>query len=158
MSSLTAPVVTAQMLIRKPVGDVFEAFVNPEITTKFWFTKSSGRLEPGKVVRWEWELFGVGTDVQVKAVEHNSRILIEWDDPPCPVEWLFEPRGEAATLVTISNSGFQGSADEIVAQAIDSKGGFTIVLAGLKAWLEHGIALNLIADQCPDAIRPGQQG
>ncbi len=37
-----APVAKAELLIRKPVGEVFEAFVNPEITTKFWFTKSSG--------------------------------------------------------------------------------------------------------------------
>jgi uncharacterized protein YndB with AHSA1/START domain len=44
------------MLIRKPVAEVFEAFVNPDITTKFWFTKSSGRLEAGKQVQWEWEM------------------------------------------------------------------------------------------------------
>ncbi len=30
------------MLIRKPVAEVFEAFVNPDITSKFWFTKGSG--------------------------------------------------------------------------------------------------------------------
>ena len=30
-------------------------------------------------------------------------------------------------------------------------GGYTIVLCGLKAWLEHGIALNLVADKAPDA-------
>ena len=33
------------MLIRKPVAEVFEAFVDPDITAKFWFTKGSGRLE-----------------------------------------------------------------------------------------------------------------
>lgn len=33
------------MLIRRPVMDVFEAFIDPDITTTFWFTKSSGRLE-----------------------------------------------------------------------------------------------------------------
>jgi hypothetical protein len=38
----------AEMLIRKPAAEVFEAFVNPAITSRFWFTKSSGRLEPGK--------------------------------------------------------------------------------------------------------------
>jgi uncharacterized protein YndB with AHSA1/START domain len=27
---------------------VFEAFVDPAITSKFWFTKGSGRLETGK--------------------------------------------------------------------------------------------------------------
>ena len=38
----------AEMLIRKPVKDVFEAIINPEITTKFSFTKSSGRLDENK--------------------------------------------------------------------------------------------------------------
>jgi len=32
----------AEMLIRKPVAEVFEAFINPEITSKFWFTRGSG--------------------------------------------------------------------------------------------------------------------
>jgi uncharacterized protein YndB with AHSA1/START domain len=41
------PVAKAEMLIRKPVAEVFEAFIDPAITTKFWFTKGSGRLEPG---------------------------------------------------------------------------------------------------------------
>ena len=40
-----APIAKAEMLIRKPVAEVFEAFVDPEITRKFWF---SGRLEAGK--------------------------------------------------------------------------------------------------------------
>ena len=50
---ISNPVVEAQMLIRRPVADCFEAFVNPEITTKFWFTKSSGRLALGKKIRWD---------------------------------------------------------------------------------------------------------
>jgi uncharacterized protein YndB with AHSA1/START domain len=150
MSNIKPPTVQAQMLIRRPVAEVFEAFVNPEVTTKFWFTKASGRLEPGKSVRWDWEMFGVGGDVQVRALEQDKRILIEWNDPPCPVEWQFEPRGDSATLVKILNWGFHGSDDEVVAQAIDSKGGFTMVLAGLKAWLERGVVLDLIRDQFPD--------
>ena len=36
------PIAETGMLIRKPVAEVFEAIVNPEITTKFWFTRSSG--------------------------------------------------------------------------------------------------------------------
>jgi len=52
-----APLGKAEMLIRKPVPEVFEAFINPAITTWFWFTKSSGRLEPGKPIQWDWEMF-----------------------------------------------------------------------------------------------------
>lgn len=147
-------VVKTQMLIRNPVSEVFEAFVDPAMTTKFWFTKGSGRLEPGTKVRWEWEMYGVSADVDVKAVEQNERILIEWDDPACPVEWLFGAREDGTTLVSISNWGFVGSSDEITMQAIDSMGGFTSVLAGLKAWLEHGVELNLVADHHPDAHKP----
>jgi hypothetical protein len=50
------PVTNVGMLIRKSVADVFEAFVNPDITTKFWFTKSSGRLEAGQQVQWDREM------------------------------------------------------------------------------------------------------
>ena len=151
MTLQNAPVVKAQMLIRKPVAEVFEAFVDPAITTKFWFTKSSGRLEPGEEIRWDWEMYEVFAQIIVKAVEPNRRILIEWDDPPCPVEWLFTPRADHTTVVSISNWGFPGSDDEVVAKAIDSMGGFTMVLASLKALLEHNVVLNLVADHYPDA-------
>ena len=68
----------AEMLIRKPVAEVFEAFVDPTVTSKFWFSKGSGRLEAGKEVRWDWEMYEVSIQVKVKAVEKNARILIEW--------------------------------------------------------------------------------
>lgn len=151
MALQNAPVVKAQMLIRKPVAEVFNAFVDPAVTTRFWFTKSTGKLEPGKEVLWSWEMYGVATQVRVKALEQDRRILIEWDDPPCPVEWQFTPRADGTTFVTISNWGFRGSDDEVVAKAIDSMGGFSFVLSGLKALLEHGIELKLVADHHPDA-------
>lgn len=148
-----APVVKAQMLIRRPVAEVFEAFIDPAITTKFWFTHATSRLEPGTVVTWEWRMYGVSGEVHVKAVDQDRRILIVWPDEHgtlCPVEWTFEPRAEG-TFVQIATWGFSGSADEMVAQAIDSKGGFTMVLAGCKAFLEHGIELQLVGDHFPDA-------
>lgn len=88
------------------------------------------------------------------AFEPNRRILIEWGEPACPVEWLFSPRADDSTFVTISSWGFHGVDDEVVRQAIDSMGGFSLVLAGLKALLEHGIELNLGADHHPDAWIP----
>jgi len=150
MEKSNSVVVGAQMLVRKAISEVFEALVNPEITTRFWFTKSSGRLALGKKVRWDWEMFGAGDVLTVKEFEEHSRILIEWDSDPTLVEWRFEARGVGATLVKVSNWGFPGASDEVWRQAVDSKGGYTMVLAGLKAWLEHGIELNLVRDQFPD--------
>ena len=144
------PTVQTQMLVRRPIDEVFNALVDPAVTTRFWFTKSSGRLEPGARVTWAWEIYGVSTDVLVREIEPPSRILIEWDDPATTVEWRFTSHGTEATLVQISNAGFQGTEEKIVAMALDSMGGFSLVLAALKAWLEHGIALELVADRAPD--------
>ncbi|MCQ6557113.1 SRPBCC family protein [Paenibacillus mendelii] len=142
------PVVQAQMLIRKPVDEVFEAFIDPAITTKFWFTKSSGRLEAGKRVQWDWEMYGASAEVEVLEIEKNKRILIDFGSR---VEWIFTPHTENETYVSITNTGFMGEGDDIVRQAIDSTEGFTIVLCGLKALLEHNVVLNLVADKAPDA-------
>ena len=146
------PVANAAMLIRKPVAEVFEAFINPAITTKFWFTKGSGRLEACKQVTWEWEMYGFSIPVKVKAVEKNSRILIEWPGQrgTATVEWIFTARPDSTTFVDVTSKGFQGDEDQVVAEALDSTGGFTWVLAGAKAWLEYGVQLNLVRDRFPE--------
>lgn len=140
-----------EMLVRKPAAEVFEAFINPEITSKFWFTKGSGRLEPGAHVQWDWEMYGASAQVDVKTIEENRRILIEWDGGET-VEWLFTSRADDQTYVTIINTGFSGNQDEIVQKALDAVGGFTTLVCGLKAYLEHHIELNLVADKYPDAV------
>jgi uncharacterized protein YndB with AHSA1/START domain len=149
-----SPTAKAEMLIRRPVADVFEAFVNPAITPKFWFSKGSGRLEAGKRVRWDWEMYGFSLDVSVKVVETNARILIEWpgEVAPTTVEWIFTPRPDGTTFVSITNTGFSGDDDQIMRQALDSTEGFTLALAGLKAFLEHDLRLNLVRDRFPDGI------
>src|SRR5512134_3985354 len=133
-----APVARAQMLIRKPATVVFEAFVDPTVTTRFWFNRSSGRLQQGADVTWHWDMYGASAQVAVKSVEQDRRILIEW---PTPVEWLFTQRSDNTTFMTVTASGFTGTDDEKVSQAIDSMGGFSLVLAGCKAFLEHGVVL-----------------
>jgi uncharacterized protein YndB with AHSA1/START domain len=155
--TIQAPVARAQMLIRKPVNEVFEALVNPAITSRFWFSKSSGRLEIGKRVRWDWEMYNVHAEVEVKALEKNKGILIEWNGPESPnlVEWTFESRAADQTFVSVKNWGFGGDIQKTIAQAIDSTGGFSFLLAGLKAYLEYGIELNLVADHSPEALVKG---
>jgi len=148
------PVSKTGMLIRKPVAEVFEAFIDPEVTTKFWFTKSRGRLEDGKQVQWEWEMYNISIPVSVKAIEPNQRILIAWPGYTSltSVEWIFTPQENGTTFVSIMESGFTGDGDELVKQVTDSTQGFTLVLAGLKALLEHNVRLNLVADRHPKGI------
>jgi uncharacterized protein YndB with AHSA1/START domain len=148
------PISKTGMLIRKPVAEVFEAFVDPEVTTKFWFTKSSGRLEAGKQAQWEWEIYNISIPVAVKDIEPNQRIVITWpgNSSLTTVEWTFTSREAGTTFVDITETGFTGDGDQLVKQVTASTEGFTLVLAGLKALLEHNIRLNLVADRYPEGI------
>ncbi|MET0243814.1 MAG: SRPBCC family protein [Flavitalea sp.] len=141
----------AGMMIRKPVAEVFNAIVDPAVTTKFWFTKSSGKLEAGKTITWSWEMYGASGDVRVESIEADKKIVMYWGNAgsETKVEWNFKALDAEKTYLHIKDSGFQGNTDEILAKVRDSTGGFTTVLDGLKAWLEHGIQLNLIGDKFP---------
>ena len=147
------PTVKAEFLIRAAVAQVFQAFVDPEVTTRFWFHRSTGKLEAGKTVQWYWNICPDPAEVRVKALEENRRILIDWGGPEefTTVEWLFTARADDSTWASVTNSGFQGDGGSVVSQALDSMGGFTLVLAAAKVFLEHGINLNIVADRFPDA-------
>jgi uncharacterized protein YndB with AHSA1/START domain len=149
-----APRSQAGMLVRKPAAEVFAAFVDPALTTQFWFTKGSGRLAAGRQVQWEWEMYGMTIPVTVKAVEPHSRIVIEWpgEDGHRTVEWTFTARPDGHTFVAISETGFTATGHALVEQVAGSTEGFTLVLAGLKAFLEHGLRLGLVADRFPDGL------
>lgn len=140
--------VEAQMLIRKPVENVFEAFVNPEVTTNFWFTKSTGKLEEGKTVIWEWEMYGVKNAVKVHQIIPNQLIRTEWGEPSVNVDYGFKTM-ENGTLVVIKSYGFSQTGEDLLKVINDNTGGFTTVLDGCKAYLEHRIKLNLIEDKFP---------
>jgi uncharacterized protein YndB with AHSA1/START domain len=147
------PVMETGMLIRKPANEVFEAIVDPAITTKFWFTDSTGRLEPGAEVRWTWSMYDLSSPVKVKEFEQDRRLVVEWGDEPAvtTVEWTFDARDDGTTFVSVKETGYKGdTGDEIVGWAIGSMGGFTQALAGLKALLEHKIQLGLTEDRFPD--------
>jgi uncharacterized protein YndB with AHSA1/START domain len=111
------PVMKVGMLIRRPVHEVFEAIADPSITTKFWYTKSNGRMVEGADLVWEWEMYGVSSSVSVKTVQDDQRISFTWSgyspENPTTVEFAFTPRQDDATYVEIRESGFTGDGDTV---------------------------------------------
>jgi uncharacterized protein YndB with AHSA1/START domain len=147
-------VAKAEMLIRSPVAKVFEAFVDPAITSQFWFSRGSDKLEAGQTVQWHWEMYGFSVEAKVKALEPNQRLLVEWSayGAPTDIEWVFTARPDGTTFVSITNSGFGGGPHEAATLAVGATEGFSFVLAGAKALLEHGVRLNLVPDRFPDGL------
>lgn len=145
-------IVSNQMLIRRPVSKVFNALRNPEVTTKFWFTRSSGPLEEGGKVTWYWDMYGVNAEVQVESIIENELIKFQWGEPRTTVEFQFIAISQDSTYVIIKNYGFSQEDEDLLEALKDNMGGFTFLLSAMKAWLEHGIQLNLVADKYPPEV------
>lgn len=94
-------VAKAEMLVRGPVSKVCEAFVDPAITSKFWFSRGSAKLEAGQSVRWDWEKYGFSAEATVKALEPNKRILVEWSAYGAPTDIEFASPRHAAVVRTM---------------------------------------------------------
>lgn len=141
------PVVEVDMLVRRPAAEVWEAFADPERIRRFWLARSTGRLETGAVVRWTFKVAGAETAVTVVEAVPGRRLDLRWDDgQPLRISFAERPDG---TLVTVLLTGFGG--DEPAAIAVESMSGFTLVLASLKMYLEHGLEGDLMYDKFPDA-------
>ncbi|MEX2346665.1 MAG: SRPBCC family protein [Balneolaceae bacterium] len=155
MNSENEPVAAFEMLIRKPSGEVFEALANPEITSKFWFTKGSARLEAGKTVTWEWDQFGIEAEIIVNEVKPGRLIRFHWpagekDSDYRSVKISFEPKSDDTTFVRVVEEGFDKNDKQLVEQVAGQTGGWALVLSAMKAWLEHGIDLNVVSDHHPE--------
>ena len=68
---------------------------------------------------------------------------------------MFTARADGTTFVSITDSGFGGTPQEISTLAVGATEGFSFVLAGAKALLEHGVQLNLVPDRFPDGLPKG---
>jgi uncharacterized protein YndB with AHSA1/START domain len=157
-SQLTkAPAVKVGLLIRRPPPVVFEALADPAITTRFWYTKSSGRMIERAELTWEWEMYGVSSRVLVDEVESDSRIRFRWDgyDPahPTTVEFRFVPYENETTYLDISETGFTGDGDTQMSRALDSTAGFTFLLSSVKAALEEDVTLKVVLDAHPPRLQ-----
>ena len=149
----STPTAGSEMLIRRPASEVFEALVNPEITSKFWFTESSGWLEAGKTVEWTWGQFGVSGEVSVKEIKQDRLIRFEWPSEVegafRTVEIFFEPKSAEKTFVKIVEQGFDKDDEQLIEKIAGQTEGWALVLSALKAYLEHDIILSVVADHKP---------
>ena len=143
-------VARAKSIVRARPEIVFDAFVNPDKMKQFWFHRKDAGLEPNEVVTWYIgdDDEALGFDVHVIDLKPHSLIHVSWDEEegPTEVRWVLEETEEQETILTIEETGFSGSDEEIVAQALDSTGGFNQVIIAAKAFIDHGVAINVVSD------------
>jgi hypothetical protein len=113
------------------------------------FSDASGPLAPDAVVEWSWAPYGVSATVRVREFDPGRRIVTAWPNVSgeTVVEYRFQAQPDGNTWVQVTERGFRSTGTELVREVADSTQGFTLVLAGLVAWCEHGLQLDLVRDR-----------
>jgi len=64
--------ISCSLKIQKPAHEVFEAIVDPIKMSNYFIAKSTGRLEPGKTVTWQFPEFDLQFPVRVHEMEPDN--------------------------------------------------------------------------------------
>jgi uncharacterized protein YndB with AHSA1/START domain len=139
------PAVCCELLIRVAADTAYSFFVEPARLTQFWLAKASGPLEVGKPVEWQFMVPGAADVVEAKALEPGRRIVVASKDGTT-ISWHFAAHPEG-TVVTVSQTGFTGTGDELIALALEATQGFTLVLCALKLLIERGQPMDIVSDK-----------
>lgn len=134
--------IKAKLQISKPLHEVFEAIVDPVKMSNYFISKSSGRMEEGKKLVWQFPEFDMEFPIRAGKIEKDKYISYYWtmDGIELLVEINLTPADSNATIVTITEK----SRDNDEAGIKWLKGnteGWANFLACLKAYLEYGINL-----------------
>ena len=127
--------------INKPIKEVYNAVVNPDILNKYFTTSSSGEIEDGEVISWHWG--SEKTDITVIEAEPNRTITFRWEAYNVNYETLVEIDFQAKdenTTVTITESGWNEN-QEGLNSSYGHCSGWQHMLSCMKAMLEFGVDL-----------------
>jgi uncharacterized protein YndB with AHSA1/START domain len=141
MESENLEIKTAIQII-KPVSEVFEAIVDPEKMSNYFISNSSGRMEEGREVTWQWPEFEQKSPIRVGKIEKDKYISFYWgmDGLELFVEMTLSHIEDNATLVKVTEKS-RPNDEAGIKWLMGNTEGWANFLACLKAYLEYGINL-----------------
>lgn len=128
--------------ILKPVNEVFDAIVDPSKMSNYFISKSTGRMEEGRQLKWQFPEFEMEFPIRVGKIEKDRYISFYWDLDGIEllVEITLTSVNNTATIVTITEKSRKN--DEAGIRWLKGNTeGWANFLACLKAYLEYGINL-----------------
>ena len=122
----------------KPVREVFNAFISPEMLKSFFVASTSGPLTPGSIVEWTFRSWQHPFKIHCTEVIQDQTIKFSWGETR--VTFMFEAPSLMSSKLTIHCEGWainQASLDDSYSECE----GWRQVLDSLKAKLQYGIDL-----------------
>jgi uncharacterized protein YndB with AHSA1/START domain len=134
--------IKAAIQILKPVNEVFEAIVDPIKMSNYFISKSSGRMEEGKLIKWQFPEFDMEFTIRIGKIESEKYISYYWDVDSIEllVEMTLKPAANNSTVVTVTEKS-RNNDEAGIKWLMGNTQGWANFLACLKAYLEYGINL-----------------
>ncbi|MBK7806627.1 MAG: SRPBCC domain-containing protein [Saprospiraceae bacterium] len=128
--------------IQKPVDVVFEAIVNPDQMSQYFISKSSGKMEEGKSLVWNFPEFDADAPVRVGKIIANELITFYWEinQVEVDVEIQLQQKPDGSTVIHIIEKEMDNN-DAGITWLKGNTEGWANFLACLKAYMEYGINL-----------------
>jgi uncharacterized protein YndB with AHSA1/START domain len=128
--------------IQKPAFEVFEAIVDPTHMGQYFISKSSGKMEEGKSLVWNFPEFDADAPVRVGKIVANELITFYWEinQVEVEVEMQLEQKPDGSTVVCITEKEMDNN-DAGINWLKGNTEGWSNFLACLKAYMEYGINL-----------------
>ena len=135
--------ITASLKVLKPAHEVFEAIVDPAKMSNYFISSSTGRMEEGKTLTWQFPEFDMKFPVKVDRIVNDELISYRWDDldgTETQVEINLKKMEGESCIVTVTEKSRDNNEEGINWLRRNTEG-WANFLACLKAWMEYGINL-----------------
>lgn len=136
-------IIKAAIQIGKPANIVFDAIIDPEKMVNYFISKSSGLMEEGKTVIWQFPEFDFEAPVRVGRIEENKYVSFYWEGAEGKdlfVEIILKSQADNSTVVRITEQSMENNEEGILWLNRNTEG-WANFLACMKAYLEYGINL-----------------
>lgn len=132
--------IQTDITLLKPIDQVFAAVLSPQ---PFFIGRSSGPLEAGKTITWQFEDFPGEFPISVQQIVPSQLIRYQWGGAPGEmntVQFDFKKFESTGTTVQVMEEGWP-STEVGRAHSYRNTAGWMNMLCCLKACLEYGINL-----------------
>lgn len=130
--------------VLKPVGEVFEAIIDPDKMKNYFISQSTGRMREGETLTWKFPEMDIEFPVKIGRVEKNKYISYEWDGSfngqQTLVEMNLHQVEPEITFIVITEKSKPNNEAGIKWLKSNTEG-WANFLACLKAWMEYGVHL-----------------
>lgn len=130
--------------VLKPVSEVFDNIVDPDMMKNYFISQGSGMMKEGEVLTWKFPEMDLEFKIKVGRIEKDKYISFSWDGAmdgaQTLVEIVLQPVKKDITFISVTEKSKENNEAGIKWLKSNTEG-WANFLACLKAWMEYGIHL-----------------